>query len=89
MAKKAVYSNKGLQVYITKEDFEELLSQKRLSVPVVIGKNPISIGLVRLELSNFTRDGLLNALTLEKQAVDEAGRGAPKWMLVGPSPNTK
>ena len=75
MGKKAVYSNKGLQVYITREHFGVLLGQKRLSVPVVIGKNPNAIGLVHVEVSSSTREALENAFQLEQAAVDEVREG--------------
>ncbi len=74
MSKKAVYSNKGLQVYITKEDFENLLSGKPFVVPVFIGKNKEVMGSLWIDLSVMAHSELLQALKLEQQAVNKARR---------------
>jgi len=72
MSKKAVYSNKGLQVYITREDFEEMLSGKPFVVPVFIGKSKTETGSLWIDLSLTAHSRLLQALNLEQSAIDEA-----------------
>jgi len=72
MSKKAVYSNKGLQVYITAEDFEFLLERGQMVFEVHIGKSAVSIGHGFIHLRPDTVDNLENALALEQAAIDKA-----------------
>ena len=72
MSKKCVYSNKGLQVYITAEDFEELLERGQIYLDVQIGKSKAPVGKGFIHLAPDTVDNLTNALTLEREAIDQA-----------------
>ena len=69
MSKKAVYSNKGLQVYITKEDFEELLDRTVLEVPVYIGKVQSEGAWIVVKTFSKANIVLKETLQLEQQAV--------------------
>ncbi len=89
MGKKAVYSNKGLQVYITQEDFEELLESLTIKVPVGIGKDKNVIGLVRVELSDYSKTGLLLAFNLERDAIDKARDAEKKRRYISGRPLPK
>jgi len=72
MGKKAVYSNKGLQVYITGEDFEELLERGQIYLDVNIGKSAVPAGMGFVHLAPETIVHLANAFTLEQGAIDAA-----------------
>ncbi len=72
MSKKAVYSNKGLQVYITGEDFEDLLRKTVLDVPLYIGKAKTADGWIVVKTLSESWRNLDQALTLERQAVNQA-----------------
>jgi len=72
MSKKAVYSNKGLQVYITAEDFEELLERGQIYVEVHICKSAVSKGRGFVHLHPDCVRHLTRAFTLEQAAIDEA-----------------
>jgi len=72
MSAKAVYSNKGLQVYITGEDFQLLLSKGWITPEVFIGKDKTVVGHLQVELSAVSQNSLYHALVLEQQAIDQA-----------------
>ncbi len=72
MTKKAVYSNKGLQVYITAEDFEVLLSRGWVTPEVFIGKDKTVVGHLQVELSAVSKNSLLRAFQLERDAINQA-----------------
>ena len=76
MSKKAVYSNKGLQVYITGEDFKHLLACSQIVIPVHIGKSGPLKGSLQVVLSFTVNSELLEALTLEQSAIDKARRAS-------------
>ena len=76
MSKKAVYSNKGLQVYITAEDFERLLVHSQEVVSIYIGKAGPLAGSLKVVLSHTGQKELLEALALEQSAIDEARQSA-------------
>ena len=77
MSAKAVYSNKGLQVYITAEDFEELLERGQIYFEVHIGKRAVSIGQGFVHLHPDCVRHLTRAFTLEQSAIDEARKRGP------------
>jgi len=77
MSKKAVYSNKGLQVYITGEDFEKLLQKWTLNVPLHIGKVEAKDHWIVVKTLSWSNDTLGRTLAAEQSAIDEARKGGP------------
>ena len=77
MSKKAVYSNKGLAVYITGEDFEEMLEHRYLSVPLYIGKVQVEHSQIIVNTLSRANLALKDILALEQSAIDEARQKFP------------
>lgn len=73
MAKKAVYHNQYLAVYVSQEDFKALLEKKSLDVPVYIGKVHIGGAWAVIKILHGAERPLKEAYILERKAV-EAGR---------------
>ena len=72
MSKKAVYSNKGLQVYITADHFKELLAEGTLDVQLYIGKVQVKRAWCVVKVLPGARDSLVVACQLEQGAIDKA-----------------
>ncbi len=77
MSKKAVYSNKGLAVYITAEHFRELLTEGTLDVRLHIGKVQVKQAWCVVKVLPGAKDSLTQAYRLEQSAIDEARQKFP------------
>ena len=71
MAKKAVYNNQHLAIYITQDDYETFLDDYTITVPVFIGKSKTELGGIVVKLGPVAHHALAVALTAERQAVQE------------------
>lgn len=71
MAKKAVYNNQHLAIYITQEDFEKLINEMAIFLPAYIGKDKVGIGTVQVVIDTMTKLSYQYALSAERQAVKE------------------
>ena len=76
MSKKAVYSNKGLQVYITREDFDKLLNERALDVPLFIGKTQSPGAWIIVKTLIVANTDLRQVRDLEQSAIDQARQSA-------------
>lgn len=85
MGKKAVYSNKGLQVYISGEDFEALLDHQTLWVKLHIGKVETAKCFVWVEITAEAYASIANAYKLESRAIDKARTDYSKLRSLNPS----
>ncbi len=72
MSKKAVYNNKMLAIYISGDDFKDLLRRTDLSVPVYIGKVKSDSDWIMVNLLGKLRVDLDNAYQLEHEAIEAA-----------------
>ena len=71
MAKKAVYNNKHLAIYITQDDLDELLRLGYSTCPLSIGKDKTELGQLMVDLSAISQNSLRIALGAERRAVQE------------------
>ncbi len=78
MSKKAVYNNKGLAIYITGDDFKDLLERTTLSVPVYIGKVKTQKDFTVVRTLSGLDGELAYAYQLEHEAIESVRRDAEK-----------
>jgi len=71
MAKKAVYNNQHIAIYITQEHLDRLLNTMSVFLPVYIGKNETGVGTIQVQIDSMTMLSLKYALKAERQAVQE------------------
>lgn len=74
MAKKGVYHHQYLAVYISQDDFDELVRNKSIGVPVYIGKEAKEVGGLRIRLDFLAQTSLGYAKMHEKEAVEKVRR---------------
>ncbi len=70
MSKKAVYNNKGLAIYITGEDFKNLLERRALDVPLYIGKTEVKGACVVVKTLTTANQYFKEARQLEHEAIE-------------------
>jgi len=69
MTCKAVYASLGLSIYITKDELSILLRNTTIEGSAYIGKDRISVGGVRIILSEQVREQLTRAYTEDNEAI--------------------
>ena len=74
MAKKAVYNNQYLAIYITQKEFDELIRNLRLNIPLLIGKGTTSQGVVTVDINFLTSAGLAYARQRERDEQETVRR---------------
>ncbi len=80
MPKKAVYNNKMLAIYISGDDFKELLERTTLDVKIYIGKVMTERDYVVVKTLGGSRYEIERAYKLEHEAI-EAARSPAKQFL--------
>ncbi len=78
MSAKAVYNNKGLAIYITGDDFEQLLREWNIWARLHIGKTETRKSFVSVILSDEAQAEIANAYELECQAIDRVRNQAAR-----------